>query len=86
MHLHGLVEVTNDLAILARQVDQRELTGMFRMVDWPSRKARVLKETAGQMLSIQAESVRPTEASGAQQDARVPNSRFLLAIIKAMLT
>ncbi len=30
MHLYGLVEVTSKLAILARQLDPRKLTGMFR--------------------------------------------------------
>lgn len=56
-HLQGLVEVTADLAVLARQVDPRALTKHYRKSDWLNGRARALKEALGQMLAMRAKSV-----------------------------
>lgn len=56
-HLQGLVHVTADLAVLARQVDPRALTKHHRKSDWLNSKALALKEALRQMLVLRAESV-----------------------------
>ncbi len=62
VHLRGLVEVTGDLAVLARQVDPHTLSGILRKVELPvlNRKARALKAALGEimMLVARAESAK----------------------------
>ncbi len=58
VHLRGLVEVTGDLAVLARQVDPRALTGILRKVDLLNKKVRTLKAALGEMLNLRAASAK----------------------------
>ncbi len=58
VHLQGLVEVTSDLVKLARQVDPRSLTEIYRKVDLLNKKARTLKATVGEMLNMRAASAK----------------------------
>ncbi len=52
-----LVEVTGDLAVLARQVDPCALTRIYRKVDLLKKKVCTLKAALGGMLTMRAESV-----------------------------
>ena len=58
VHLLGLVKVTGDLAMLARQLDPRARTGIYEKVDLLNKKARTLATALGEMLTMRAKSAK----------------------------